>query len=147
MKSHVSSSHLVHPLPFFPLSFLCLSFSVVLSLFFSFSLSLSLSPCLVVFFTVHERGWSTCNGKQRALCEEKRWPREREGEEKNDVAGGRARRPDESMRNGLRRLSERIGDELERKWKYAEIRWWTTRRFGWRLKTWLKSKIAIIQSY
>ena len=128
-----------------------LSFLFFMPFFFRSPLSLflflSLSPCLVVFFTMHERGWSTCNGKQRALCEEKRWPREREGEEKNDVAGGRARRPDESMRNGLRWLSERIGNELERKWKYAEIRWWTTRKFGWRLKTWLKSKIAIIQSY
>jgi len=55
MKSHVSSSHLVHPLPFFPLSFLCLSFSVVLSLFFSFSLSLSLSVFSRVFYRARAR--------------------------------------------------------------------------------------------
>jgi len=129
MKSHVSSSHLVHPLPFLPLSFLRLSFSVVLYV----NLSLSLSPCLVVFFTMHERGWSTCNGKQRASREEKRWrerwPREREGEaglwgeEKNDVAEGRARSAEWEHAKWSSTI-ERCGredDEPERRWKYVEI--------------------------
>lgn len=114
--------------------------------FFHSSIPLSLSPCSVVFFTMHERGWSTCNGKQRASRGEKRWrerwPGEREGEA---VYGVKRKMMQEEERGGWMRACEMVS---EAKWLSvaARERGWTTNRSegentSWKLlmnngKTW-----------
>lgn len=104
MKSHIFSSHLVHPLSFLPFVFYIFSYSS-LSLF-------SFSACRPCFLPVHERGWSTCNGKQRALRGGKRWPeRRREGKRRRGAGYGVERKMmQEEERAGRMRVCEMVSN-------------------------------------
>lgn len=155
MKSHVSSSHLVHPLPFLPLSFLCLSFSIVLSL--SLSLSLRVRSC---FLPCTSAGGARATGNKERLAEKRGDARgDREKEKVKRFMGWREkwcrRKSAEAgwehakwspKRNGWALRQER--EDGRRTGAKVKIRpgncWWTMERLE--SKAWLKSKMAIIQS-
>lgn len=126
-------------LPPGPPSFL--PFSLSLFLFLRFFLYSSLSfPVRSCFLPVHECGWSTCNGKQRASREERRWlerwPREREGE--GSYGAERKMMLQEEERGGWMRVCEMASDGCtaqENIWRtrtemkiHAEDRRWAAER-------------------